>query len=272
MNIQRIVAYLFIAAGAITIAAFWTAVGYSLTGYEDIPCTYGENVGIVSMYGVIDLYDDPEYGVISVDPIVGAIDDLSANDDIETIVLEIYSPGGLASAGELVMNALMRSPKNTVALIKEDGASAAYLAATGADTIYATRLSQAGSIGVTASYLDSSEKNAKEGVRFVELSSGKFKDMYNPDKPMTEEEKAKFMEAVNKTHAIFVDMVAENRGIPREDVQKMADGTSFLADEALERKLIDKIGDLDTVLTDLSDGDEYPAVCYYTTTMTVPAE
>lgn len=258
--------YLFIAAGAITIIAFWTAVGYLFSGYAEYPCSYGEEVGLVRMYGILDLYEDPEYGAISVDPVVDAIDELGANEDIDTIVLEIYSPGGLAAAGELVMNALERSPKRTVALIKEDGSSAAYLAATGADTIYATRFSQAGSIGVTASYLDTSEKNRKEGMEFVELSSAKFKDMYNPDKAMTDEEKAAFMEVITETHEMFVAAVSENREIPLEKVRELADGRSFLADDALELGLIDKIGDLDTALSDIAKDDAYPAVCYYPTT------
>ena len=62
--------------------------------------------------------------------------------------------------------------------------------ATGADKIYASNISSVGSIGVTQSYLDETAKDAKDGYKYIELTSVPYKDLGSPSRPITEEEKA----------------------------------------------------------------------------------
>jgi len=45
----------------------------------------------------------------------------------------------------------------------------------------------------------------------------------------------------------FVDLVADRRKLPREDVLKLADGTIFTGRQALNVKLIDKLGGDDDI-------------------------
>lgn len=235
---------------AITTVTFWVLLGYvTLSEDSDTACSDG-NVAVVKMYGVIDIIDDGDY--ISVDPIVEQIEQHSRNKDIELIILEVYSTGGIGSAGEAVMNALKRSPKMTVALVIEEAASAGYLAASGADKIYTTRYANVGSIGATYSYVDSTEKNAREGVHYRSISSAPFKDMFNIDKPLTTIEKQKLMDLLEDTHQTFVEMIAENRGLPVEAVAELADGSMYTNTQALESGLIDAVGDKYTILNDLS--------------------
>ena len=132
-----------------------------------------------------------------------------------------------------------------MAVIREFGASGAYLIASATDKIYASKMSDVGSIGVTSSYLDYSQQNKKEGLIYQQLSSGEFKDAGDPDKELNEKEKEIMMRDVKKVHQIFIEMVAENRNLDIEKVKKLADGSTMLGQDAKENGLIDEIGSID---------------------------
>jgi len=174
--------------------------------------------------------------------IVLAINEAQKNDRVKAIILEIDSYGGYPVAGEEVALALKRASKPTVALIRGGGVSAAYMAASGADEIFASKNSDVGSIGVTMSYLDYVKQNEKEGLTYIPLASGKFKDTGDPDKILTREEKDLLMRDIDIMHQNFVRMVAENRNLEIEKVAQLADGSSMLGEMALENGLIDRIG------------------------------
>jgi signal peptide peptidase SppA len=129
------------------------------------------------------------YDETASDYILAMIEGAESDEEIKAIILEFDSYGGSPVAAEEVANALKRAKKPTVAFVRSAATSAAYWAASGADIIFASSLSDVGSIGVTMSYLDNTQKNNKEGLTFNSLSTGKFKDYGSPDKPLSEEEK-----------------------------------------------------------------------------------
>jgi len=137
---------------------------------------------------------------------------------------------------------LKNSRLPNVALIREIGTSGAYLAATGADTIYASPFSDVGGIGITMSYLDNSQKNSFEGLQYQELTSAPFKDYGSPDKPLTEAERALFQRDLAEYHNTFVAQVASNRNISTTEVERLADGSALPGTLALEEGLIDHLG------------------------------
>jgi len=194
----------------------------------------------------------------SSEDIVYYIEEAEKNNNIEAIILEIDSWGGDGVAAEEVANALKRAEKPTIALIRGYGDSAAYWAATGADMIFASANSDVGSIGVTMSYLDYSKQNQMEGLTYNKLSVGEFKDMGDPDKPLTSRERELLMRDVKIMHENFIKAVAENRGLDISEVRLLADGSSMLGEMALEKGLIDRIGGIHEVKEYLGDiiGDE----------------
>jgi len=175
------------------------------------------------------------------------IEDAEKDESIKAIILEVDSYGGYPVPGEEVANALKRATKPTVALIRVGGVSAAYMAASGADIIFASKNSDVGGIGATMSYLDYVQQNQKEGVAYVSLSSGKFKDTGDPNKPLSQEEKNLLMRDVNIVHKNFVKMIADNRKLNIEQVESLADGSTMLGGMALEHGLIDQIGGMPEV-------------------------
>jgi len=228
---------------------------YDDYGYEeDYPLSFSEmdcNVAGIEFYGTLVTYianenlDESGYPFVdqaSSQFITTSIVDAEESNNIKAIILEIDSYGGFPVAAEEVANALRNTKKPTVVFIREGAVSAAYWAATGADTIFASRNSDVGSIGVTMSYLDYSDQNARDGIKYISLSSGKFKDSGDPDRPLTAEEQELFMRDVNILHDNFVKVVSDYRGLDIEKVRAIADGSTVLGQTALELGLIDKIG------------------------------
>lgn len=188
-----------------------------------------------------------DYDVSSSDYIFKMIKDSNDDDKIKAIVVEVDSGGGSPVAGEEIANAIKNSKKPVIAYIRSAGASAAYWAISGADKIFASKNSDIGSIGVTSSYLTNSVKNKKDGYTYEQLNTGKFKDSGNPDKPLTEEEKALFMRDLNIIYENFIQTVASNRNLSIQKVRAIADGSTVLGEKAKELGLIDEIGGLPEV-------------------------
>ena len=209
-----------------------------------------------------DIFTDND--VVASEDINYLIRQANEDDDIKAILIEADSYGGLPVAGEEVANALKNSEKPTVAVIRQSGLSAAYWAVSGADYIFASRNSDVGSIGVTSSYLANVGKNQKDGSDYVQLSSGKYKDAGDPDRPLTEEERQLFLRDIKIVHENFIADVAVNRDISVTDVQKIADGSSVLGDRAKELRLIDDIGGIREAEKYLEGIiGEKPEVCWY---------
>jgi signal peptide peptidase SppA len=184
--------------------------------------------------------------------------------NVKAVLLSIDSSGGDITTGEEIANALKALEIPSVALIRSMGASAAYWAATGADTIFASRISDVGSIGATASYLDETIKNRQEGYTLVELASAPHKDAGSPNRPLTTEERATVLSDLKKIHEVFVDDVASNRNLERDKVSELANGLTYLGVDSLEYGLIDKLGDFTAATDYISEQIGEPVeLCWY---------
>lgn len=223
--------------------------------YEENEKNNCNTVG-VTVYGGLVTYISPEnfdeegnvlVDQTSSDDIAFLISQADKDESIKAIILEVDSYGGSALAGEEISKALKLAKKPTVALIRDYGVSAGYWAATGADRIFASENSDVGSIGATMSYLDNVKQNQKEGFTYNQLSSGKFKDTGDPNKPLTDEEVNLLMRDVKIMQQNFIKAVAINRNLDVSKVEGLSDGSSMLGKMALENGLIDQVGGMEEV-------------------------
>ena len=278
---ERTTQYLIYAAIAVTA----TVAGLSLGGVFDTAVmkpawnkvltesalTPSCNVQIVRLEGSLSTYPnalpsdptDPNGGgydrSIDSETIVSEIETANSSPEIKAIILQIDSNGGSPVAGEEIANALKRSPKPTVALIRGGGLSAAYWSATGADTIIAAANAEVGSIGVTSSYLDQTKHNSQSGYTWNGISTGEYKDMLNSNKSLTPKERDIVAHELGIIFANFVRTVNENRHLAIEaSSSELTTGVAFIAPEALEKRLIDKIGDKETAREYLSGALSLP--------------
>lgn len=235
---------------------------------EDLNC----NVQGINIHGEIYTYHSPDsfndsnrlnYDQASSEEVLATVSAMQSRDNIKAIIIEIDSSGGSGVAGEEIMRSFKDSKKPVIAFIRGRALSAGYMAATGAETIFASRFSDVGGIGVTMSYLQNVEKNKKAGLEYITLSSGKYKDSGSPDRALTQDEKNLFMRDVKIGHEYFLKIVSENRKLDINKVRKLSDGSSIMGEEALKNGLIDNIGLYPDVVSFVSEkiGEE-AKVCW----------
>lgn len=228
----------------------------------------GCNIAGITLHGDIYTYYDSESqsidDVSTSEDIVYLLETAEFTPNIEAILLEIDSYGGSPVASREIVDTI----KNFVTIpvvvqIREAGLSGAYWVASASDYIFASELSDIGSIGVTQSYLDESGYNQREGFIYNSLNTGKFKDILDPQKSLTWEEKQLLQRDLDIIYEFFIKDVSENRGIDIEKVKKLADGSSMLGQMALENGLIDEIGGYYEVLDYFYNTLEIdPVVCW----------
>jgi len=205
------------------------------------------NVNGIALHGMLDTYAPPKGSdnggnIVGSEDVVFNIEAAAKDPAIKAVLIDVDSMGGTPVAADEVAKALKALTKPSVAVIRGYGDSAAYWAATGANIIFASPLSDVGSIGVTSSYLENVGFNAKQGYSYQQLSVGKFKDMGDPNRTLTAEEKQIVMKQLEENYNYFINTVAANRKIPVEEVKKLATGESWSGTEALKLKLIDQLG------------------------------
>jgi protease-4 len=170
-----------------------------------------------------------------------------ASDDIfvKAIILRINSPGGSAIASGEIYKALKYAKeknKIVIASIGSVGASGGYYIASAADRIVADRASITGSIGVIGYFTVISDLLKKLDVEAEVVKEGKHADMFSGLRNLSTEE-AQSVECLQKeSYDEFVQAVAQGRHLSVAEVEKLAQGKIYTGAQALDVKLVDKVG------------------------------
>ncbi len=200
----------------------------------------GERVALIRIEGTISA--DRNQGGVNPETIIDQLKQAEEDDGVKAILLRINSPGGTAAASQEIYQELRRAEKPVVASIGDIGASGAYWIACGADEIMASPASDVGSIGVIMAIPNLAELFKKVGIKYIVISKGKYKDLGNPARPLTEEERKILSEQAAVVYEQFIEAVAESRKLSREEVEKLATGLAFLGEDAKELGLVDELG------------------------------
>lgn len=171
-----------------------------------------------------------------------------ANNENKNIILLVDSPGGSFVAGEDIMNELKKSNKSTAALVKDTGASAAYLAMLGVKKIFVSKGSNVGGVGVMMELYDQVKKNETDGINYTVLSSGKYKTLGNENEPLNDEGKKLLQSQIDSLNQDFISYVKENRNISSANLKELSDAKTYLGAESVKLGLSDQIGNMDDIL------------------------
>jgi protease-4 len=178
---------------------------------------------------------------------VEQLDKAQADADVKAIIIRINSPGGGVTASDIMYQRLMRlraaRKVPVIAAIEDVGASGAYYIACGSDTIIATPTSVTGSIGVIMQTISFAGTMDKLGITAKAITSGHFKDMLNPLKPLAPDDAQIVQAMVNEYYEGFVKVVAAGR--PKMDaakVRELADGRVYTGRQARDLGLVDSLG------------------------------
>lgn len=179
--------------------------------------------------------------------------DLAADDPhVKAVVLRINSPGGAVTASDIMYQDVLNFRKDThkpvVACMMDVAASGGYYLAMSCDRVYAHPTTVTGSIGVIMSLYNASGLMKLVGVASNPIKSGPNKDIGNPARDMTPEERAILQGMVDSFYNQFVQVVVRGRGLPEERVRVLADGRVYTGLDAKNLGLIDEIGYLEDAI------------------------
>lgn len=216
----------------------------------------GEKVVRIAIRGVIASADGGALFGSAEDPVQKALREIQAatvDDEVKGMILEIDSPGGGITASDMIHHALQgfkaaQSGRKIIALFEDLAASGGYYIATAADHIVAHPTTITGSIGVLISAVNMKDLADRIGIRDVTFKSGINKDLMNPLGEVSEEQRLIMQSTIDEMYERFVSLVAEGRGLKREDVLAIADGRILTVRQAMEAGLVDEIGYWDTAV------------------------
>jgi signal peptide peptidase SppA len=175
--------------------------------------------------------------------IIEALDDSS----VEEIILNIDSPGGTVDGTFELADFIYESRGQKPIIAFSDGmiASAAYLIAASTDKILITgKTNEIGSIGVIATHIDYSEQNKKWGESVTEVVSGKYKNIYSPEKPLSDLGLKTLQDEVDYIFSIFATDVATRRNMPVEEIVNQ-EARIYIGQQASDAGLVDGITTFD---------------------------
>lgn len=212
--------------------------------------SFGGSVAVIPIQGQIGYSSSNMLGgsVVNPDEIKEQIKTAEADKSVSAILLEINSPGGTPVASEEIMDEVKDCKKPVVSWISDNGASGAYLAATGSDKIVASNSSMVGSIGVIMDLTNLSDLYQKLGIDRYAIKGGKYKDIGADYRDLTSEEKSMLQNMVDENYESFVANVAQNRKLSKKYVESIAEGQIYTGKQAKKLKLIDEIGGKDQAL------------------------
>ena len=171
---------------------------------------------------------------------------------VRALVLVVDSGGG-STIGSPELAATVRelaAIKPIVTVTDGTMASAAYWVGSAANAVFASGPTvQVGSIGVVATHSYTPQGNTLT----TEITAGRYKRMGTSAKPLDEEGSAYIQQMVDHLYAVFVDAVADHRGVDAATViEHMADGRVFVGQQALEAGLIDGCATVDAIVLRLA--------------------
>jgi len=199
-----------------------------------------ERIAVIEIHGVIK--NPKEY--------LNSIKEISEDSSVKGVIVRIDSPGGTVGSSQEIHDSLIKLSKKipTVASIVDIGASGGYLIACGTSYIFANAGSITGSIGVISQYY-----NFSKLIKFLKfdievIKSGEMKDLSSPTRSLNNKEKKLLNLLVSDIHQQFKKSVADRRGLTEDESNLVSDGRVFSGNQALELKLIDKIGGLEAAI------------------------
>lgn len=215
-----------------------------------------DKIAIIYAEGTILMGEEPRNLSDQLTPntIIAELDKALKNKNIKGIVLRVNSPGGSALASAVINNKIKEVNKVKPVYVSIGGiaASGGYYISADAKKIFADKGSLTGSIGVVSLIPNVKELVEKIDINIEELKKGEYADIYSLTNEVTKDKLDKIYASNLKVYDEFLNVVSEGRDLNREYVHSIAQGKVWLGEEALELKLVDKIGGIEDTISNLA--------------------
>jgi protease IV len=184
-------------------------------------------------------------------PISKALDDATEDKSVKAVVLRVHSPGGSATASEIILAATKRAKAKKAFVVSMGGVagSGGYYVACGSDTIFADASTITASIGVVGGKFATTEMWDKLGVTWKSYKRGANAGLLGSETVFTPAERQKLQGWMNEVYDVFKGHVTAIRGKRlKKNLDELAGGRVFTGKQALDLGLVDKIGSLDDAI------------------------
>ncbi|HSQ68080.1 MAG TPA: signal peptide peptidase SppA [Polyangiaceae bacterium] len=228
----------------------------SLDAYEEhtaVPKAFGSRDKVAILYVDGDMVDGRSQSIPILDmklcgsyTIADTAKALREDSSIKAVVVRIESPGGSSMAADVMWRELhlLAERKPVIVSMGSVAASGGYYIASAAKEIYALPLTLTGSIGIFYGKADVSGLLSKIGVNVDTYRTTPRADAESLFRPFTPDEQAELQRKVKQFYDIFLERVAQGRHMTTSEVDAVGQGRVWVGQQAIENKLVDKMGGL----------------------------
>ncbi len=233
----------------------------------------GGEVAVYYAYG--EIVDEMVSGLTSGHNIVGSetvkdLQRLAKDDNVKAVVLRVNSGGGSAVASEQIWHALNEVMMKKPVVVSMGGvaASGGYMISCGANYIFAEPTTITGSIGIFGIIPNlNGLVTQKLGITWDGVTTNRFTDYDNALVFADENsQEMRFLQGyIDRGYENFLRIVSLGRGMEKDSVHQVAQGRVWLATDAINIGLVDKLGSLDDAVkkaAELAHMDTYHSVAY----------
>lgn len=216
---------------------------------REVASSAGSKIAVIYAEGTIV---DGSGGIDNVgsDRFAEDFQELREDESVKAVVLRINSPGGSATASDVILREILLTKKKKPVIVSMGNvaASGGYWIAAGADQIFAEENTITGSIGVFGLLSNIQEIARENGVTWDVVKTGKYADIDSNVRPKTPAELVIYQQSVDKTYGLFISKVADYRHLPVAKVKEIARGRVWSGKEALKIGLVDRLGGLESAI------------------------
>ncbi|QLE56617.1 signal peptide peptidase SppA [Nostoc sp. TCL26-01] len=206
---------------------------------------------IAIVYAEGDIVDGKgEDGQVGGDRFAKIFNKIRQDKNIKAVVLRINSPGGSASAAEVMQREvrLTREIKPVVVSMGDVAASGGYWIASDSNRIFAEPNTITGSIGVFGILFNGQKLANDNGITWDVVKTANYADTQTIARPKSPQELAIYQRSVNRIYNLFINKVAQGRKLPEQKVAEIAQGRVWSGVAAKQIGLVDEIGGLDAAI------------------------
>lgn len=190
--------------------------------------------------------------VIGSETVAKAIRAARRDSTVKAIVLRVNSPGGSALASDVIWRetALAKEAKPLIVSMGDVAASGGYYISAAADKIYAMPNTITGSIGVFGILPNMKGFfNKKLGITFDNVKTGKYADLGDVSRPLTDGEYAIIQRGVDQIYDTFLQRVSDGRNMSTHEIDSIGQGRVWSGSDAIGLGLVDELGGLNDAIT-----------------------
>lgn len=189
---------------------------------------------------------------VGAETIVAALETASQDPQVRAIVLRINSPGGSATAADVIARQVVEVQKRkpVVCSLSDVAASGGYYVAAPCAVIFGLPSTITGSIGIFGGKVDASALIDFLRVRRTTFQRGSHSDAESPFRPYSDSERENLREQLQQGYDRFLETVASGRHMTQAEVHERGQGRVVSGEQAVALRLFDRQGGLNEAIAE----------------------